>query len=352
MQSIQFYQFCKLFLIILLSEVNCYLDSELRLDNWTPSEQIKFNPRKNEELNEKYRRDEERNVNRYDTYHLLNVPEKDNYRLNDRMNEANMQDGIENRQANEIVNHPEYHKLNKKEQDNVLNLLTSLDNLKNKTQKMDDKHLDAQYLIWFLIFHSKIIPTTTKLNQFLCNANNSTELCTSFNQLHVLVGKSKRNSNDETFRKARLIENLSDKFDELTQTNKFNNKYKRFNQNNLDKKFDIKLDSHTFNHQFNHRHNHNNNFGNHFKSSHQINEFKKSAYPFHLDRLINSKSIYKHHQRLKRNINNLVDQFGNQNRTFDQAFDQHQLIKRNLDNEIKYPDIQQFGKFRDFYFIS
>lgn len=263
-------------------------------------------------------------------------------------------------------------KQTRKEQDSNLDALVGnlLNDLlqQNKSLPVDERSLQQnQHLIWFLM--AKIIPTTTKLNQFLCGANGSSsdQLCTSFNHLHLLVGKSKRSSsNDETFQRARLIEDLSNQFDDLNRRpygQRLHEQRRGQVHGNLDKKFDIKL-NHKFSNKFNHR-----NFAvaqhafNHYDLNKRDFESLPPAFDvvapeagadfeadyetkrslgnrYHLNRLMNSKSIYKHHQRLKRTVDTVLDQLASTNATLEQ----HRIGRRSVDNDIKYPDIQQFGE--------
>lgn len=366
----------KFVLLILLSNVNCYLESDdVRLDSWTPAEQIKFYPRKSTNEKQMMRNEEENELRNSYSSNVSPIradkKEYDNELENDANQESKVSSRVENRRSNRL------YRLDKKEQDSAFSQSN------RSSLSLDDNLESNQHLIWFLM--AKIIPTTSKLDQLLCNANSSTEqLCTSFNHLHVLVGKNKRNSNDETFRRARLIEDLSNRFDQLarhtfsdsnsrpnshldTYSDEMFNNYKRYNDpTNHIKDYKIRRTNHGRNHDLNqnlksnfhkkfdinHKLNVNSNQNfeqiyNHKRNSkknrdfnvNQIYSYKKaSSYNPFLDELINSKSIYKHHQRLKRSINRVVEQVANT------TLNQHKLTKRSLDNEIKYPDIQQFGK--------
>lgn len=339
MQSIKFC-ICEFLLIISLFEVNCYSNSEFRLDNWTPIEQIKFHPRKSSNEKLMFRNNDDDRTQSRKAKYLFNSPEFDKETSKDNQNEVqNSEFGTINDKISELENsdsNRKYFKLNKKEED-VLDILSNnpLDKLPNRTSSnIDDEN--NQHLIWFLM--TKIIPTTTKLNQLLCNSDrNSTEqLCTSFNHLHLLVGKSKRSSNDETFRRARLIEDLSNEVDDRSKSidkklYDYNHKF----SNKLNKEFDHSISKHNLHPNSQHL-----NFDHFLKLKKSHLKSNKFNYPYYLDGLINSKSIYKHHQRLKRTIIELVDQLKSGS-----TINQHKLAKRSLDNEIKYPDIQQFGKF-------
>lgn len=391
MQSIKFY-ICEFFLIILLSDVNGY--SEVRLDDWTPTEQIKFYPRKSAKSTYTDA-DEERSrqAARFDAFapyfNQLTEPDQTGrageYSRDPREQsdaaaspDGQLENGFKRTGNQEIENgRPaarKHFKLNKKEQ--AVNTLDALwANLlgdllqQNKSQPAGTSGAleNNQHLIWFLM--AKIIPTTTKLNEFLCNANGSSsaeQLCTSFNHLHLLVGKSKRSSsNDETFRRARLIEDLSNQFDGLNRQSAFGKRLPAtYGQvhGNLDKKFDIKLD-HKFSNKFDHR-----KFAaaqrsfNHYDLNKRDSESLPPSFDeaspgrvdfkanfehqkslgnrYHLNRLMSSKSLYKHHQRLKRSVDTVLDQLASRNSTVQP----HQISRRSTENEIKYPDIQQFGK--------
>ena len=373
MQSIKFC-ICEFLLIILLSDVNGYSDVRLETD-WTPTEQIKFYPRKSGKS--AFRdSDDERARQRFHVFDSNQLGEPDRTGLVSAYDQAeqndaapNIESGSENgfkRNGDKPIEsgQPDEKQLNKKEQDHVLDALMGnlLNDLSQQNKSVQDERslVHNQHLIWFLI--AKIIPTTSKLNQFLCSANGSSsdQLCTSFNHLHLLVGKSKRSSsNDETFRKARLIEDLSNQFDDLNRHSfgrRPSDPALGQMHDNFDKKFDIKL-NHKFSNQFDHR-----NFAqrafNHYdpnkrdfeslppsfdqspvRADFEANlETKKSANRYHLNRLMNSKSIYKHHQRLKRTVDTVLDQLAGKNAT-----PEHRISRRSVDNEIKYPDIQQFG---------
>lgn len=285
----------KCFLFSLLSIVNCYLESDIRLD-WKPNEQIKFYPKKNGK--NQILNNENLNRNEFDRKELKFQ------KLNPFLS-SNLID------HDDLLNN-EFLKLDKKLNEFYNNDLKI--NLKdNKLLNDQSDEINNQNLIWFLI--AKIIPTTNKLNHFLCNANQSTQqLCTSFNHLHLLVGKNKRNQHkDDIFNKIKLIENLS---------NEFNDEFNKFSKRNLNRKSDKRftnqnLDQNNFNKQ----------------STYLLNPYLKE--------LLNSKSIYKHHQRLKRTIENLTSQLN-------QTSNHHNLSKRSLDNEINYSNVQ-YGEFFCFF---
>lgn len=367
MQSIKFY-ICEFFLIILLSDVNGY--SDVRLDDWTPSEQIKFYPRKSAKSTFTDA-DDERPAARFDAFapNFNQLADQTGEYSRDlrEQNDASSDGQLDfKRTGNQgPMSAKKHFKMDKKEQ--AANALDTLwtnmlgDLLQaNKSQPASGGLEHNQHLIWFLM--AKIIPTTTKLNEFLCHANGSSsaeQLCTSFNHLHLLVGKSKRSSsNDETFRRARLIEDLSNRFDDQNRQPEFGRRPPT-TYGNIDKKFDIKFDhSNKFDHRkfstvqrsFNHYDLNKRDYESLPPSFGEVSGnagFETNFEPkkqlgnrYHLNRLMNSKSLYKHHQRLKRSVDTVLDQLASRNATVQP----HRIDRRSTENEIKYPDIQQFGK--------
>lgn len=289
--------------LLSLTSVNCYLESQVRFTDWRPKEQITFYPVKYSS------EDVERRRLRKPLEETDDLPSKSNENsIGLNKDQINSNDMFKlNKKLHNIVHDGLYNDRSDDENlnDNMLKTLRVNPLVANKNLTIEE-----QNLIWFLV--TKIIPTTHKLNQFLCHSNHSTgQLCTAFNHLHLLVGKTKRNQqNDDIFKKVKLIENLSNEFSDKSSKRNLNRKSDRrfYQKSNVD------------------------NFNNHLKFK---NQFSKSD-PY-LEQILNSNSIYKHHQRLRRAIDTLSSQIS------DQTFN-HKLAKRSLDNnDLGYSNVQQYG---------